>query len=583
MKRTPAIKLYITAFSYLGPDKGKFLLGLLMSCCEFALLFALPYVNQALIDTVTGARQGNILLTLLAMLGIFLLLVPPVVYGGYLRAVCSERAIARLRKRIFRHIAHMPHAALRRYGTGDYLTRLSDDAGRCGTMLSGFSVVQLLRFAAVFPVTLTLLLINDWRIALAGVLYGGVNLALSMYLNPRAKRQEAIAKREIAGSASFLLEVLRSVPVVRVFHMHKALAARYEAACKKIREKRIQYQNVIGLTYGVVDFFAQSAQAVGFILGILLSLDRSTLGQTVFNATLMGMMGDAVYRLSTFLLLAQPNLVAIERVEALLSEPQEALAAGESLPGAEGDIAVEFRDVCFSYDGKHNAIDHLNLTLRKGEHLAVAGGSGGGKSTLIKLMEGFYAPTSGEIAYFGRTGLSLAAVRSLFAYVPQECSLFDGSIRDNISLGRPGATQGEIESAAKAADIHQVISALPQGYDSPAGEGGSQLSGGQRQRIAIARAVLKDAPVFLLDEATASLDSDAEKEVQACLDSICAGRTTVTVAHRLSTIENAQRILVMEDGKVVEEGDFAGLMARNGRFRELYEHQERMEEGPGQF
>lgn len=578
MRKTPAIKLYIKAFSYIGPDKGKYLLGILMSCCEFALLFALPYVNQALIDTVTGARQGNIMVTLLEMLVVFLLLVPPVVYGAYLRAVCTEKSVARVQKKIFRHIAHMPYSALTKYGTGDYITRLSDDAKRCGNMLGGFSVVQLLRFLAVFPVTLVLLLINDWRIALAGVLYGSVNLALSMYLNPLAKRQEAVAKREIANSASFLIESLRAIPVIRVFDMHRALAERYGALCKTIREKRIKYQNVIGLTYGVVDFFAQSAQAVGFILGVLLSLGSSTLGQAVFNATLMGMMGDAVYRLSTFLLLAQANLVAVERVEALLSEPQEDLAPGISQVNIDNDVTVEFRDVCFSYDGEHNAIDHLNLTLKKGEHLAVVGGSGGGKSTLIKLIEGFYTPTGGEISYFGNTGLSLAEIRSLFAYVPQECSLFDGSIRENIALGRPGAAQAEVEAAAKAADIHALICSLPQGYNTPAGEGGGQLSGGQKQRIAIARAVIKNAPVLLLDEATASLDSDAEKEVQACLEHVSENRTTVTVAHRLSTIENANRILVMEGGRVVEEGDFASLMELGGRFRELYENQKRIEE-----
>lgn len=578
MKKAPSIKLYWNGFSYLGPDKGKYLLGLLMSSCEFALLFALPYVNQTLIDMVTGVRQGNIMVTLLEMLGLFLLLVPPVVYGAYLRAQCSERSIARLRKRIFRHIAHMPYPVLAKYRTGDYITRLSDDAGRCGAMLSGFSVVQLLRFLAVFPVTLALLLRNDWRIALAGVVYGGINLALSLYLNPLAKRQEAAAKQEIASSASFLIEALRSIPVVRVFVMHEALAERYQRVCRTIRDKRIKYQNVIGLTYGVVDFFAQSAQAVGFILGVLLSLNRSSLGQTVFNATLMGMMGDAVYRLSTFLLLAQPNLVAVERVEALLAEPQEDLTSGGNQVDTDHDIAVEFRDVSFSYDGKHNAIDHLNLTLKKGEHLAIVGGSGGGKSTLVKLMEGFYAPTSGEIAYFGKTGLSLSAVRELFAYVPQECSLFDGSIGENIALGKPKASPSELEAAAKMADIHELIRTLPQGYDTPAGEGGGQLSGGQRQRVAIARAILKHAPVLLLDEATASLDSAVEKEVQACLERISKGLTTVTVAHRLSTIESAHLILVMEGGKVIEEGDFPGLMALGGRFKELYESQERQKE-----
>ncbi|MCI9573121.1 MAG: ATP-binding cassette domain-containing protein [Lachnospiraceae bacterium] len=230
-----------------------------------------------------------------------------------------------------------------------------------------------------------------------------------------------------------------------------------------------------------------------------------------------------------------------------------------------------------AYEPRQNVLERLNLVLHRGEHLAIVGGSGGGKSTVIKLMEGFYAPTDGNIYYFGQdsAGLSLAAIRELFAYVPQECTLFDGTLRENIALGRPEASQAQIEEAAKMADIHDFIVSLPRGYESQAGEQGGQLSGGQRQRIAIARAILKGAPILLLDEATAALDSGAEREVQQCLDRLAHSLTTVTVAHRLSTIRNADRILVMEGGRIVEEGDFDGLLERRGRFWELYESQRR--------
>ena len=585
MRKTPAIRLFWGSFQALGPARGKYILGLLLSCCEFALLFALPYVNQALLDMATGQREGNVMAALLLMLGLFLLLAPPVVYGAYLRATCAELATANLRKAVFSHILHMPAPALAGYKTGDYLTRLDSDCARCGNALGGFSVVQLLRFAAVFPAALAVLLINDWRIALAGVLYGGANLALSLFLNPKAKRQEAAAKEEIARSASFLVETLRAMPVVRVFLMGPALAGRYRAACGEIRRKRIKYQNIIGLTYGVVDFFAQSAQAVGFILGILLAKDGQTLGQAAFNATLVGMMGDAIYRLSTFLLLYQPNLVSMERVQDLLAQPLEDLGSGggpadaegglsPSAPSMQGVPAVEFRGVSFSYDGAHNAIHGLDLTVGQGERLAIVGGSGGGKSTLIKLMEGFYQPTAGEVAYFGRTGLPLASIRRLFAYVPQESTLFDGTIQENIALGRPEASGEEVAAAARMANIHSAILSLPGGYQAQVGEQGGQLSGGQRQRVAIARAILKGAPILLLDEATASLDPAAEKEVQQCIDRMPSGMATITVAHRLSTIENADRILVMEGGRVAEEGTFHQLMALGGRFKELYESQQ---------
>lgn len=464
------------------------------------------------------------------------------------------------------------------YKSGDYITRLSDDAARTTGIFNAHYFNHFVRFLVVFPVTLVLLIVNDWRIALAGVVYGTINLILSLYLNPLTKRMEGEAKTEVVRSASFLIEALRGIPVVRVFTLHAVLAEKYETICKRIREKRIKFRTVNGITYGVVDFFSQSAQAVGFILGVLLAGDGVSVGSAVFNATLMGMMADSVYHLSTYLLLVQPNLVAMQRVFDLLDEPEEIYAETKNTPSI-GNIAVTFKNVGFSYDGEKQVLNGIDLTVKRGEHLALVGGSGGGKSTVIKLMEGFYRPTSGEI-YYGdtnSTALTESKIRDLFAYVPQECTLFDGSIGENIALGKPGATKAEIERAAALADLKDFIESLPDKYDTPVGERGGQLSGGQKQRVAIARALLKNAPILLLDEATAALDSAAEKEVQRCLDTISNGMTTVTVAHRLSTVRNADRILVLEAGKVVEEGTFDELLRLNGKFKKLYDDQMREE------
>ena len=570
------IRLFAKSFQFLGEARGRYLLGVALGACELALLFATPTINQMLIDIVTGERQGNVVYTLLGMLAVFLLLVPPVVAGRYLQATAASQGSAHLRKKLFRHILAMPVEEQSKFKAGDFLTRLTDDVNRTTEVFASFSVQQLIRFVVVFTATLVLLLVHDWRIALAGVAYGAINLALSLRLNPYAKSLEADAKTEVVRSASFLMEAIRGIPIVRVFTLGPVLGERYRRICECIREKRMKYRTVIGITYGVVDFFSQSAQAVGFLLGVLLAGDEVSLGQAVFNATLMGMMADSVYRLSTFLLLIQPNLVGMERVFHLLSQPVEATVPQRVLP-AQGEAAVELRDVSFSY-GKKPVLDHVSLTVRRGERLAIVGGSGGGKSTLIKVMEAFYRPQSGELRYYGVAGeaLSPADIRALFAYVPQECTLFDGTIGENIALGRPGATQEEVESAAKEAGIHSFIQNLPQGYATPVGEAGGQLSGGQRQRVAITRALLKGAPILLLDEATAALDSQTEREIQQCLDQVSAGRTTVTVAHRLSTIENAHRVLVMEEGRVVEEGTFHQLLEQpSGRFRALYESQQR--------
>lgn len=572
------VKRFARGFSYFGKARKTYIFGAIFAAFELALLFTTPYINQELIDIVTGEKDGNIVATLAILLLVFLLFVLPVVYGKYMQITATAKGTAELREKLFHHILKMPYSRVTQYKSGDYITRLSDDAARTTGIFNAHYFNHFVRFLVVFPVTLVLLIVNDWRIALAGVVYGTINLILSLYLNPLTKRMEGEAKTEVVRSASFLIEALRGIPVVRVFTLHAVLAEKYETICKRIREKRIKFRTVNGITYGVVDFFSQSAQAVGFILGVLLAGDGVSVGSAVFNATLMGMMADSVYHLSTYLLLVQPNLVAMQRVFDLLDEPEEIYAEMKNTPSI-GNIAVTFKNVGFSYDGEKQVLNGIDLTVKRGEHLALVGGSGGGKSTVIKLMEGFYRPTSGEI-YYGdtnSTALTESKIRDLFAYVPQECTLFDGSIGENIALGKPGATKAEIERAAALADLKDFIESLPDKYDTPVGERGGQLSGGQKQRVAIARALLKNAPILLLDEATAALDSAAEKEVQRCLDTVSNGMTTVTVAHRLSTVRNVDRILVLEAGKVVEEGTFDELLCLNGKFKKLYDDQMREE------
>lgn len=572
------VKRFARGFSYFGKARKTYIFGAIFAAFELALLFTTPYINQELIDIVTGEKDGNIVATLAILLLVFLLFVPPVVYGKYMQITATAKGTAELREKLFHHILKMPYSRVTQYKSGDYITRLSDDAARTTGIFNAHYFNHFVRFLVVFPVTLVLLIVNDWRIALAGVVYGTINLILSLYLNPLTMRMEGEAKTEVVRSASFLIEALRGIPVVRVFTLHAVLAEKYETICKRIREKRIKFRTVNGITYGVVDFFSQSAQAVGFILGVLLAGDGVSVGSAVFNATLMGMMADSVYHLSTYLLLVQPNLVAMQRVFDLLDEPEEIYAEMKNTPSI-GNIAVTFKNVGFSYDGEKQVLNGIDLTVKRGEHLALVGGSGGGKSTVIKLMEGFYRPTSGEI-YYGdtnSTALTESKIRDLFAYVPQECTLFDGSIGENIALGKPGATKAEIERAAALADLKDFIESLPDKYDTPVGERGGQLSGGQKQRVAIARALLKNAPILLLDEATAALDSAAEKEVQRCLDTVSNGMTIVTVAHRLSTVRNVDRILVLEAGKVVEEGTFDELLCLNGKFKKLYDDQMREE------
>lgn len=246
---------------------------------------------------------------------------------------------------------------------------------------------------------------------------------------------------------------------------------------------------------------------------------------------------------------------------------------------------LRLTDLSFGYpESEKQSLSKVNLELARGKQMAVVGPSGGGKSTLFKLLLGFYKPDAGEISINNRAiaGMTLAQLRSYFAYVPQESGLYTGSIRDNIGNGKPGATEEEIVEALRQANAYEFVMELPEGIHTDIGEHGSRLSGGQRQRLSIARAMLKNAPILLLDEATAALDNESEKMVQQAIRKLMKDKTTLVIAHRLSTIQNADIILVMENGEIVERGGHEELLAAEGRYSDLYNsqlEQEAVEEG----
>lgn len=246
---------------------------------------------------------------------------------------------------------------------------------------------------------------------------------------------------------------------------------------------------------------------------------------------------------------------------------------------------LQLADLSFGYpESEKQSLSKVNLELTRGKQMAVVGPSGGGKSTLFKLLLGFYKPDAGEISINNQAiaGMPLEQLRSYFAYVPQESGLYTGSIRDNIGNGRPGATEEEIIEALRQANAYDFVMELPEGIHTDIGEHGSRLSGGQRQRLSIARAMLKNAPILLLDEATAALDNESEKMVQQAIRKLMKDKTTLVIAHRLSTIQNADIILVMENGEIVERGGHEELLAAEGRYFELYNsqlEQEAVEEG----
>ncbi|MDR1000355.1 MAG: ABC transporter ATP-binding protein/permease [Clostridiales bacterium] len=572
MRKRPSYSVILKIFSFLGPMRKTYLAGLALVSLEYVMLLVNPELNRLLVQ-LAGGESGNGTIMRIGLLFLALLLITPFsAYGRYLQEKSCSFGIQELRCQVFSHLQSIRLEKASSKKMGDLLTRLTNDANRAANMFQSYGFQCIIRFFVVLTASVAMLAAVDWRITLFSLLYCAITLLISTRVNPYVRRLDREAQAEVSASADFLLEAVGNLFIIRIFLLQKHFAARYRERCKVIYEKRVRFRSMSGLSYGMLDLLVFAAPALGFLAALLLGY-TGNMADAVYIATLVGMMGDAALYGGTFILLIQSNLVAGERVMELFDIPADDDRISAAVIDPAADIVLEAEGLIFAYGENEPVVNNVSLRVKKGQHIAFVGGSGGGKSTLLKLIAALYEPTGGQLRYCGagREQLSLADIRSCCSYVPQECTLFDGSIGENIRLGRPDCTQEEIEAAARAAELYDFITALPNGYETRVGESGSQISGGQRQRVAIARAYLKNAPILLLDEATAALDSATEEEVLRQLEPLIKQSTTITVAHRLSTVRGADCVHVMEGGRIIESGTHETLYEQNGRYRQLWD------------